>query len=82
MALAFWIRLPVSKSAPLAIWAFMILSVSSTRIGMNLRAMDIIIETSCTGTFTRFRKPSPFSSPSVSWFGVVVRVMREEPITR
>ena len=82
MAFAFCIRLPVSKSAPLAIWAFMILSVSSTRMGINLRAMDIIMATSWIGTLNRFRKPRPFSRPSVSWFGVVVSVMTDEPMTR
>ena len=28
-----------------------------------------------------FKKPSDFSRPSVSWFGVVVSVMSEVPIT-
>ena len=42
-------KFPDSKSAPLAICAFMILSVSSMRIGMNRRAIDIIIAISCTG---------------------------------
>ena len=82
MAFAFWIRFPVSKSAPLAIWAFMILSVSSTRIGIKRRAMDIIIEISWTGAPTLFRKPRPFSMPSVSALGVVVKVMIVEPKTR
>ena len=49
-ALALFIIFPVSKSAPLAICAFMILSVSSTRMGMKRRAMDMIMATSCTGT--------------------------------
>ena len=82
IAFAFWIRFPLSKSAPLAICAFMILSVSSTRIGINRRAMDIIIEISWTGTPTRFKNPRLFSSPSVSWLGVVVSVKIVEPKTR
>ena len=60
----------------------MILSVSSTRIGIKRSAIDIIIAISCTGTCSR---PSGFnarSSPSVSWFGVVVSVMSEVPSTR
>ena len=75
-------RLPDSKSAPLAICAFMILSVSSIRIGIKRSAIDIIIEISCTGTWRRFKHPRLRSKPSVSWFGVVVSVMTEEPITR
>ncbi len=82
IAFARWRRLPLSKSAPRACCAFMILSVSSMRIGMKRSAIDIIIEISCTGTPTFFRAPSPFSRPSVSWFGVVVSVMSEEPSTR
>ena len=38
--------LPLSKSAPRAFWADMILSVSSIRVGMNRRAMHIIMESS------------------------------------
>ena len=79
-ALARFTMFPVSKSAPLAIWAFMILSVSSSRIGMNRRAMDMIMATSCTGTRNSFRGFIIFSMPSVRLLGVVVRVMMEEPI--
>ena len=50
MDFAFWIRFPFSKSAPRAICAFIILSVSSRRIGIKRRAIDIIIAISCTGT--------------------------------
>ena len=49
---------------------------------MKRRAMDIIMATSCTGTPTFFRNPRPFSRPSVSSLGVVVKVMTEEPSTR
>ena len=45
-AFARWIRLPDSKSAPLAFWADMILSVSSMRVGINRRAIHIIMESS------------------------------------
>ena len=40
------ISLPVSKSAPRAFCADMILSVSSMRVGINRRAMHIIMESS------------------------------------
>ena len=46
----FLIRFLLSKSAPLAICAFMILSVSSIRIGIKRSAIDIIMEISWTGT--------------------------------
>mgnify|MGYP002981931322 CR=1 FL=1 len=48
MALARLKMFPLSKSAPLAICAFMILSVSSNKMGMKRSAMDIIMATSCT----------------------------------
>ena len=82
MFFAFWIRFPFSKSAPRAICAFMILSVSSRRIGIKRRAIDIIIAISCTGTWSLFSGRSRRSRPSVSWLGVVVSVIMEEPITR
>ena len=47
---------PLSKSTPLDICAFMILSNSSVKIGINRRAMDIIMAISCTGTCIFFRK--------------------------
>ena len=72
MALARCIRLPLSKSAPLARWADMILSVSSIRVGIKRRAMDIIMASSCTGTLIFFSGPSRDSSPSVSRMGEVV----------
>ena len=70
--MARWIRLPDSKSAPLARWADMILSVSSISRGMKRRAMDIIMASSWTGTWIFFSGPSRFSSPSVSRMGEVV----------
>ena len=45
-ALARWKIFPVSKSAPRAFCADMILSVSSISVGMNRRAMDIIMASS------------------------------------
>ena len=74
--------LPDSKSAPLASCAFIILSVSSTRIGIKRSAIDIIIATSCTGTFTLFNGLRSFSIASVSWLGVVASVIIEDPIIR
>ena len=73
---------PFSKSAPLAICAFIILSVSSINIGINLRAMDIIMAIACTGTFILLSGDKDFSSPSVNWFGVVVSVISDVPIIR
>ena len=78
--MARFIRLPLSKSAPRAICAFMILSVSSNKIGINRRAMDIIIATSCTGSLMTFKNPRDFSIPSVRLLGVVVSVIMDEPI--
>ena len=71
-ALARWNTLPVSKSAPRAFWADMILSVSSMSVGMNRRAMDIIMASSCTGKRSFFRGASRLSSPSVRAMGLVV----------
>ena len=45
-ALAFWKMFPLSKSAPRAFCADMILSVSSISVGMNRRAMAIIMASS------------------------------------
>ena len=50
----------------------MILSVSSIRVGMNRRAIVIIIASSCTGNFTFFRGLSRCSMPSVRAIGRVV----------
>ena len=49
---------------------------------MKRSAIDIIMAIACTGTCILFKKPSDFSRPSVSWFGVVVSVMSEVPIIR
>ncbi|MNC56512.1 hypothetical protein D3C75_1061150 [compost metagenome] len=62
---AFFIRPPLSKSAPLAVCAFIILSVSSISMGMNLKAMDIIMDISWTGAFTFFKGLKRLSKPSV-----------------
>ncbi len=63
---------PVSKSAPRAFWADMILSVSSMRVGINRRAMHIIMASSWTGTWSFFSGPSRLSRPSVRAMGDVV----------
>ena len=72
--------LPLSKSAPLACCALMILSVSSRRVGIKRRAMDMVIAISWVGTPTRDRGPISRSIPSVSAIGFVVKVSREEPM--
>ena len=69
-----WITPPLSKSAPRAFWALMILSVSSSRVGTNRSAMVIIMAISCTGTFSFFSGRSSRSSASVNWVGLVVKV--------
>ena len=71
-ALARRMMLPVSKSAPRAFWALMILSVSSMRVGMKRRAIHIIMDSSCTGTLIFFKGFRSFSSPSVREMGEVV----------
>ena len=71
-ALALSSRFPLSKSAPRAFWADMILSVSSIRVGINLRAMDIIMASSWTGTRKRFKPFKSCSKPSVKLMGLVV----------
>ena len=71
-ALAFWMRLPLSKSAPLAFWAEMILSVSWMRVGMKRRAMLIIMDSSWTGKLSFFKGRKSFSNPSVKRMGEVV----------
>ena len=79
---AFCSMFPVSNCAPLAFCAFVIFSVSSINVGMNLNASDIIIAISCTGNLITFRKPNDFSKPSAKSFGVVVSVITEVQITR
>ena len=66
------ISLPLSKSAPRAFWADMILSVSSISVGMNRRAMHIIMDSSWTGTLMTFSGFIRLSSPSVREMGEVV----------
>ena len=51
MAFAFFTMPFPSNEAPRAICAFIILSVSSLRIGMKRSAIDIIMAISCTGTW-------------------------------
>ena len=82
MAFALCIRFPESKSAPLARWAFIILSVSSMSVGINLSAMLIIMPISWTGTFIFFRGPMSRSMPSVRAIGDVVYVKMDVPIMK
>ena len=44
----------------------------SMRVGMKRKAMDIIMDSSCTGTWRVFSGPISFSRPSVSRMGEVV----------
>ena len=71
---------PVSKSAPLAFWAFIILSVSSVNVGINLKAIVIIIANSCAISFPIGL--SSLSIPSVNSIGDVVRVNNEVPVIK
>ena len=75
-------RLPLSKSAPRAICAFMILSASSIRVGMKRRAMVIIMASSCAGKCSLLRGLSSVSMPSHREMGEVVSVSTEVPATR
>ena len=70
-----------SKSAPLDIWAFIILSVSSRSVGINLRAIVIIIASSWAGKPIFLSGPQAFSIPSVSSIGDVVSVKRDVATT-
>ena len=62
--------LPVSSWAPRAFWAFMILSVSSMRVGMKRSAMLIIMASSCTGKWILPSGLSSCSMASVSTMGL------------
>ena len=72
---------PVSKLAPLAFCALVILSVSSIKVGINLNAKDITIAISCTGNLITFKIPNDFSRPSAQSLGVVVSVITDVPTT-
>src|SRR5699024_1182946 len=73
-ALTLDFSLPVIKVEPLALCAFMIFSVSSISVGMNLRLIEIIIASSCIGTLISLIGAPRFSMASVSSIGLVVRV--------
>ena len=73
--------LPLSKSAPRAFWAFMILSVSSISVGMNRSAMAMIMASSCAGKPTLDSGFMMLSRPSVSAMGDVVSVKSCDAIT-
>jgi len=70
--------LPVSKLAPLAICAFIILSASSNKVGIKRRAIVIIIAISCTGKRMRFNGFSKVSMAAVKLIGDVVNVKTDE----
>ena len=65
-------RLPVSKAAPRAFWALIILSVSSMSVGMKRSAMVIIMASSCAGKPILCSGLAARSMPSVSSMGEVV----------
>ena len=71
-AFARWNTPPVSRSAPLAFWAFIILSISSMRVGIKRRARVIIMASVCTFILNILRGESTRSRASVSMVGVVV----------
>ena len=50
--------------------------------GRERDAWEAVRQSRSAGTWRRFKHPRLRSKPSVSWFGVVVSVMTEEPITR
>jgi hypothetical protein len=58
------------------------LSVSSSRVGINLRAIVIIIASSWAGNLITLKGLSNSSKPSVRAIGEVVRVKIELPDTR
>ena len=70
--------LPEVKSAPLAICAFIILSVSSSKVGIKRRAMVIIIANSWAGSPIFLKGLSSLSIPSVKAMGEVVKVNNDE----
>lgn len=65
---------PVSNLAPLDACAFIILSVSSARIGMNLSDIESIIAISWEGKPSFFKGENMLSKPSVICVGDVVNV--------
>ncbi len=71
-ALARCTRFPSLKLAPLAFWAVMILSVSSSSVGIKRREIVIIIAKVCTGTCSFFNGDSRRSMASVKAMGDVV----------
>ena len=74
--------MPESSCALRAFWAFIILSVSSISVGMNRRAMVIIMASSCTGKCSFASGCRSCSMASVSTIGLVVYVSRLVPAIR
>jgi len=79
---ALFIKLPSSKDAPLLTWATIILSASSIRTGMNLKAIVIIIIISVEGNFNFSNGKDRNSRPFVNSRGDVVNVKSEEIIIK
>src|SRR6056297_2789371 len=85
IGIIFFIRLTIfllSKSAPRAICAFIIFSVSSIKVGIKRRAIVIIIAISCAGIgiLIILNIDNNLSIPSVSAIGEVVNVNQEVDI--
>ncbi|MPN05181.1 hypothetical protein SDC9_152431 [bioreactor metagenome] len=80
MFFALRIILPEAKSAPLAVCAFIILSVSSSKVGIKRKAIVIIIASSCAGTPIFLNGFRIASIPSVKTIGDVVKVSIEDII--
>ena len=60
--------------APLLFWASIILSASSERMGMKVKASEIMVAISWTGKPMTERNDSDFSKASLISRGLVVRV--------
>jgi len=73
-AFALFIKLPSLKLTPRESCDFIILLVSSNKVGINLRAIVIIIATSCAGNPIFLNGVISDSIPFDSFEGLVVRV--------
>ncbi|CAM9147921.1 hypothetical protein MYTO111405_03930 [Mycoplasma todarodis] len=65
---------PFLKSTPLDACAFIILWDSSSNVGINLKAIAIIMAIMCTGNFISFNGNIKSSRPLVKSIGLVVEV--------
>ena len=74
MARSFSMSFPCSKSTPLDDWAFIILSVSSKKVGIKRSAKVIVIATSEVGKWNTFKGVKYHSKAKVKSKGFVVAV--------